>query len=201
MDTTTARIGVASLTLIAIVAVGCAKRPALVTASAPAPSAAARSAEPSISPPMVAAAPATPAPPEAEKAQPAPAPAPPAAQRPEPRDFAAIPEVRDIHFDFDKSDIRPGDARILDANAEWLKSNANARVLIEGHCDERGTNAYNMALGDRRARSTMNYFLSRGISADRVTTISYGEERPLCTEHNESCWSQNRRAHFLVQLR
>src|SRR5438094_905474 len=119
--------------------------------------------------------------------------------RPAPREFVAIPELRDIHFDFDKYDIRPGDARTLDANAAWLKASASQLLLVEGHCDERGTNEYNVALGERRAKAAMNYLVAQGVRANRITVISYGEERPLCTEHNEGCWSQNRRAHFLVR--
>lgn len=121
--------------------------------------------------------------------------------RPIPKEFAAIPELSDIHFDFDKYDIRAGDAIILDANASWLKSNTDQLVLIEGHCDERGTNEYNLALGERRAKAAMNYLVSLGVQANRITIISYGEERPLCTDHNEACWSKNRRAHFLVKPR
>ncbi|HEU5319871.1 MAG TPA: peptidoglycan-associated lipoprotein Pal [Methylomirabilota bacterium] len=123
------------------------------------------------------------------------------AARPAPRDFAAIAEMKDIHFDFDKYDIRPGDAKVLDTNAQWLKSNPGHLVLIEGHCDERGTNEYNLALGERRAKSTMNYLVSQGVQANRITIISYGEERPACTEKSEPCWSRNRRAHFLVKPR
>jgi len=121
--------------------------------------------------------------------------------RPSLREFVAIPELKDIHFDFDKYDVRPGDAKILDANAQWLKSNPDQLVLIEGHCDERGTNEYNLALGERRAKSTMNYLVSQGVQSGRITIISYGEERPLCTEHNEGCWTKNRRSHFLVKPR
>ena len=112
----------------------------------------------------------------------------------------AVAELKDVFFDFDKYDIRPGDGKILDANAAWLKSNDNL-VLIEGHCDERGTNEYNLALGERRAKSTMNYLVSQGIQASRITIISYGEERPVCTEKTEECWAKNRRAHFLVKPR
>jgi peptidoglycan-associated lipoprotein len=111
----------------------------------------------------------------------------------------ANPNLNDIHFDFDKYNIRPGDATVLDANAAWLKSNPGNLVLIEGHCDERGTNEYNLALGERRAKSTMNYLVSQGVQASRITIISYGKERPVCTEHNESCWLKNRRAHFLTK--
>ena len=105
-----------------------------------------------------------------------------------------------MFFDFDKYDIRPTDAKTLDTNAAWLKSNDNL-VLIEGHCDERGTNEYNLALGERRAKAAMNYLVAQGVQASRITIISYGKERPTCTEHSESCWAQNRRAHFLVKAR
>ena len=98
-----------------------------------------------------------------------------------------------------RDESRPGDARTLDANAAWLKASASQLLLVEGHCDERGTNEYNVALGDRRAKAAMNYLVAQGVRANRITVISYGEERPLCTEHNEACWSQNRRAHFLVR--
>ena len=97
------------------------------------------------------------------------------------------------------SEIRPVDKRILDANAAWLKQNANQLVLIEGHCDERGTNEYNLGLGDRRARVTMNYLVGQGVQATRISIISYGEERSICTEKTESCWAQNRRSAFLAK--
>jgi len=119
--------------------------------------------------------------------------------RPAPQEFVAVPELQDIHFDFDRYDIRRDDAKTLDVNAAWLKSNATHLVLIEGHCDERGTNEYNVALGERRAKSAMDYLVSQGVRANRITIVSYGEERPLCTEHSEACWSKNRRAHFLVK--
>jgi len=124
-----------------------------------------------------------------------------AGERPEPKDFRAIPELKDVFFEFDKYDIRASDAKVLDSNATWLKSNANHLVLIEGHCDERGTNEYNLALGERRAKSAMNYLVSQGVQASRITIISYGEERPVCTEKTEECWAKNRRAHFLVKPR
>ena len=106
-----------------------------------------------------------------------------------------------MFFDFDKYDIRPADAKVLDSNAAWLKTNANNLILIEGHCDERGTNEYNLALGERRAKSAMNYLVSQGVQASRITIISYGEERPTCNEKTEECWAKNRRAHFLVKPR
>jgi len=116
-----------------------------------------------------------------------------------PGDYKVTPELADIHFDFDKYDIRAADAKILDTNATWLKQNADRFLLIEGHCDERGTSEYNVALGERRAKSTMNYLVSRGVAASRITIVSYGEERPSCKEHQESCWAKNRRAHFLTK--
>lgn len=106
--------------------------------------------------------------------------------------------LKDIHFDFDKYNIRHGDAEILKENAEILKKFPNLKIQIEGHCDERGTNEYNLALGERRANSAKNYLISLGISADRLTTISYGEERPLDPGHNEEAWAKNRRAHFVI---
>jgi len=119
---------------------------------------------------------------------------------PRPSEFSENANLKDVFFDFDKYDIRPGDAKILDTDAAWLKSNNNL-VLIEGHCDERGTNEYNLALGERRAKSTMNYLVAQGVQASRITIISYGEERPTCTDHTEGCWAKNRRAHFLVKAR
>ncbi len=100
--------------------------------------------------------------------------------------------LKDIHFEFDKYNIRPGDAEILNRNAALVK------VQIEGHCDERGTVEYNLALGERRANSTKKYLISLGISADRISTISYGKERPLDPGHNEEAWAKNRRAHIVV---
>jgi peptidoglycan-associated lipoprotein len=176
---------------------GCAKRPATTAASAPAPTGAAVSAPPQAMAP--APAPAAMAPPAAPAPATPPATAAPA--RPSLREFVAIADLKDINFDFDKYDIRPADAKTLDANAAWLKSNTEQLVLIEGHCDERGTNEYNLALGERRAKSTMNYLVSQGVQASRITIISYGEERPLCTEHTEQCWAKNRRSHFLVKPR
>jgi peptidoglycan-associated lipoprotein len=106
--------------------------------------------------------------------------------------------LKDILFEFDSYDLR-GDARdILKSNAEWLKRNGSTRVEVEGHCDERGTNEYNLALGARRSQSARDYLVSLGISAERISTISYGEEIPACTEGSENCWRQNRRARFIV---
>ncbi len=106
--------------------------------------------------------------------------------------------LKDIHFDFDKYDIRPQDAEILKENAAILHKFPKVRFQIEGHCDERGTNEYNLALGERRANSAKSYLISLGISPDRISTISYGEERPLDPGHNEEAWAKNRRAHFVI---
>ena len=106
--------------------------------------------------------------------------------------------LKDIHFDFDKYDIRPGDASILKENAELLKKYPKVKIQIEGHCDERGTNEYNLALGERRANSTKNYMTSLGISSERISIISYGEERPVDPGHNEEAWTKNRRAHTII---
>ena len=110
---------------------------------------------------------------------------------------AASP-LKDIYFDFDKYDLRADARDVLKANAGWLKANASARVEIEGHCDERGTNEYNLALGAKRAQAAKDYLASLGISQARLSTISYGEELPVCKEQNEGCWQKNRRARFVV---
>jgi len=168
---------------------GCPKRPAMTAATAPPPV------------PPAAAAPPTPAAPAPAPAPVAPAPvAPPTAVTPAPpKEYKANDALKPIYFAFDKSDIRPGDAKVLDATAAYLKANPNQLVLIEGHCDERGTNEYNLALGERRAKAAMNYLVSNGVEAGRVTTISYGKERPVCSEHNEACWSKNRNDMFLTK--
>jgi len=106
--------------------------------------------------------------------------------------------LKDIHFDFDKYDLRADARDVLKANAAWLKANGSARVEIEGHCDERGTNEYNLALGAKRAQAAKDYLASLGISQARLSTISYGEELPVCKEQNEGCWQKNRRARSVV---
>jgi len=121
-------------------------------------------------------------------------------ERPQPSEFSEAAEVKTIFFDFDRADIRPGDAKTLEANAAWLKTH-EVLVLIAGQCDERGTPEYNVALGDRRAQAARNYLIAQGIAASRILTVSYGKERPVCTEHTEECWAANRRAHFLVKAR
>jgi peptidoglycan-associated lipoprotein len=106
--------------------------------------------------------------------------------------------LKDIHFDFDKYDIRPGDAALLKENAALLNKYANVKIQMEGHCDERGTVEYNLALGERRANQAKNYLVSLGISPARISTISYGKEKPLDPGHNEEAWAKNRRAHTVV---
>ncbi len=123
------------------------------------------------------------------------------AQRPRQEDFVAAPELKTIYFDFDTAALRPDAADALTSNATWLKENADTLVLIEGNCDEKGTAEYNLALGDRRAKAAMDYLEANGIARDRLTTISYGKERPACTENTEECMNQNRRAEFKVKSR
>lgn len=106
--------------------------------------------------------------------------------------------IGDVYFDFDKSDLRTEARERLAQNAEWLREHPELLVTIEGHCDERGTNEYNLALGQRRAESAKGYVVSLGIEDGRLRTISYGEERPVCTESDEACWQRNRRAHFVI---
>jgi peptidoglycan-associated lipoprotein len=106
--------------------------------------------------------------------------------------------LKDIHFDFDKYDIRPGDTEILKENAALLTKHPTVKIQIEGHCDEKGTVEYNLALGERRANSTKKYLTSLGISPDRISTISYGKERPADPGHNEEAWAKNRRAHTII---
>ncbi len=106
--------------------------------------------------------------------------------------------LKDIHFDFDRYEVRRGDEEILKENAAWLKKNPKTKVQVEGHCDERGTVEYNLALGERRASYAKQYLVSLGIAADRISTISYGKERPLVTGHDEEAWANNRRVHFVV---
>lgn len=107
--------------------------------------------------------------------------------------------LRDVNFDFDRYDLRPDAREILKANGAWLKANPQVRVEIEGHCDERGTNEYNLALGAKRADAVKRYLADLGIAANRLSTISYGEELPLCKEQSEVCWAKNRRGHFVIK--
>jgi len=105
----------------------------------------------------------------------------------------------DIHFEFDSSTLTPEAQLTLKKKAEWLQNNPEAMSTIEGHCDDRGTSEYNLALGDRRATSAKNFLVDLGISASRLTTISYGEERPIDPGQNEDAWAKNRRCHFTIK--
>jgi len=120
-------------------------------------------------------------------------------------DYQPIPELRDIYFDFGTAAIRPGDVKILDANAAWLRAHPQLLVLIEGHSDNRGAtsrkNEFNIDLGEQRAQAAMSHLVAQGVQPSRITILSYGEERPQCTEESERCWSQNRRSRFLVKPR
>jgi peptidoglycan-associated lipoprotein len=153
--------------------------------------------------------PAPPAPPAAP-ATPPPAPAPEAPEvAPQADEYARIRAMgsdeiermgllADIHFDYDEYSLRDADRDVLNRNAEALKKFDFIKITIEGHCDERGSVEYNLALGERRARAAYDYLASLGVPAERMKTVSYGKEIPLCNESNEECWARNRRDHFAV---
>ena len=180
--------------VVALLFVGaCAKRPDMRVTAAPAPAPAPQAAPAPAPPPPVAAAPApaAPAPPPVVAAAPAPPPA-------VPKEFEPNQALRPIHFDFDASEILDADKPVLDRKAGVLGANRPIRIRIEGNTDERGSDEYNLALGMRRAAAAKLYLTQRGIDATRIETASYGEERPVCQEHDESCWAKNRRAEFAV---
>ncbi len=128
--------------------------------------------------------------PKQEQPKPKPKPEKPKAQR---------PQQDAVYFAFDSAALDERARATLDAWAAYLNDHPDVRVRVEGNCDERGTREYNMGLGQRRADSVKNYLVEHGVAADRIATISYGEERPVCTEHNESCWALNRRADIRIQ--
>jgi len=179
---------------------GCPKRPEVIQA-APAPAgpgaAMAPAPTPTPAPPPVAEAPVTPRPAPAETPAPTPAPPPPAQAAPPPSVPAPTP-LQDVFFDFDKSAVRSDQNAALTENANWLKAHPGAKLTIEGHCDERGTAEYNLALGERRAKAVKDYLVAAGIPADRIATLSYGKERPFVLGHDESAWKWNRRGHIVV---
>jgi len=152
--------------------------------------------------------PAAPAPPPPPPPPPAPKPAPPPPPAPLTEDelFArksldqlnAEMPLSDVKFDYDQSTVRDDQRAILQKNADWMRRWTTTRVSVEGHADARGTNEYNLALGDRRARAVMDYMVSLGIAADRMVVVSKGEEAPLCTEMTEGCYERNRRGHFVI---
>jgi peptidoglycan-associated lipoprotein len=152
---------------------------------------------------------ATPPSPPVAPATPPPAPAPPPETVPQKSEYDTLRETAtdviekmgllgDIHFEYDRADIRPEDQPILTKNAETLKKFDFLLITIEGHCDERGSVEYNLALGERRAKAAHEYLVSLGVPGDRLKTVSYGKEVPLCQESTEECWARNRRAHFAV---
>ena len=104
----------------------------------------------------------------------------------------------DVFFDYDQAELLDAARARLQSNAEWLQRWTSTRIMVEGHCDERGTNEYNLGLGERRANAVLDYLTSLGVPASRITMVSKGEEEPVCSEEAESCWSRNRRGHFLV---
>ena len=185
--TTFVRATAIAMLLLTTGLIGCARQPSLTSVAAPAP-------EPAAMTESAAAAPATRETVVEERRDVV------VVERPQPATFAENPDVKSIYFDFDRYDIRPGDATILESDAAWLRTR-DVLILIEGQCDERGTDEYNLALGDKRARATMNHLAALGIAADRMSTVSYGKERPVCAQHTEACWAMNRRAHIVVKPR
>ena len=112
---------------------------------------------------------------------------------------AAAAGLRDVFFAYDSFAISEDGRQVLARNAEWVKGNPGAQLKIEGHCDERGTSAYNMVLGEKRAKAARNYLVELGVTPNHLSIISYGKERPVCKEHAESCYAQNRRGHLLLK--
>jgi len=106
--------------------------------------------------------------------------------------------LKDIHFGYDSAEIESGERDRLAQNVEWLRSNTRAKIELEGHCDSRGTIEYNLGLGSKRAKSVKDYYVGQGIAADRLSTISYGKELPLCQDESEACWARNRRVHAVL---
>ncbi len=125
---------------------------------------------------------------------------PPPAAAPSPSEAELFSQnVKDVYFDYDKSDIRPDQQGSIQADAQFLGQHPNVNFTIEGHCDERGSTEYNIALGDKRANAVKAALVAAGVNASRIKTISYGKEKPFCTESNEACWQQNRRGHLIYQ--
>ncbi|HZE89553.1 MAG TPA: peptidoglycan-associated lipoprotein Pal [Verrucomicrobiae bacterium] len=179
-----ALVGVLALFPLTTAVVGCKKKPPAETAQPTPPPQPVEAPKPIVEPP----------------APPPPPPTKPTAAKPVTASDLNFQKVlRTVYFDLDKYDLRDDARATLAANAEWLKANGKWRLLIEGNCDERATNEYNMALGERRANSAKQYLLSAGIDAGRIRTISYGEERPADPGHDESAWSKNRRDDFVIE--
>ncbi len=153
--------------------------------------------------------PAPPTPPPAAPATPPPAPTPPEPVAPVEDEYSRMMNtpadeidrmglLQDVKFDLDRADLRDADRQVLNENAAKLKKFDFLRVTVEGHCDERGSVEYNLALGERRSKAALDYLVSLGVAADRLKSVSYGKEVPVCSESNEDCWGRNRRAHFAV---
>jgi peptidoglycan-associated lipoprotein len=106
--------------------------------------------------------------------------------------------LKDVHFGYDSADVDPGERDRLAQNIEWLRDNARAKIELEGHCDSRGTIEYNLGLGAKRAKAVKDYLAGQGVGADRLSTISYGKELPLCQDESDACWARNRRVHFVI---
>ena len=180
------------LSVAALVAVGCAKKQTVKSEGAPgAPGAAVTPA-----PPAVGEAPVMEAPPAPVAVAPA--------TPPQAAPGVAVTEEKmsqfdDVRFDFDKSEVKEDGRKTCQVVADYLKKNPMAKFLIEGHCDERGTSEYNMALGDRRATAVMNYLVSLGVPKAALSTVSFGKEKPLDPGHDEGAWEKNRRAHFVLK--
>jgi peptidoglycan-associated lipoprotein len=172
---------VATVAVFAVVLSACPKKPqtavqtAPVQETRPAPSASQSTVE-DVAPPTVV------------EERPAPAPA-----------VQPAAGLADVYFDFDRSEITASARAALEQNAKWLLGRGNAQVKVEGHADERGTNEYNIALGERRAQAVKRVLVALGVPAANLSTVSYGEEQPVCREHEESCWQKNRRAHLAVR--
>jgi peptidoglycan-associated lipoprotein len=192
----------AAILVVSLALYGCPKKPEVMQAApAPAGPAAATVPSPVTPPPPSTAAPETPV---TRTPAPTETPVKPAPAAPAPAPAAAAPSaspLKDVFFDFDQSNIRDDQRAGLAENVTWLKSNSGAKLLVEGHCDERGTAEYNLALGERRAKAVKDYLVAAGIAADRISTISYGKERPFVLGHDESAWKWNRRGHFVLQGR
>lgn len=142
-----------------------------------------------------------PPPPQEEKVPPIAKEAPPETASGQGEAASGASSLEDVFFDFDQWVIRPEARKLLEADAQWLAAHPQAKIQIEGHCDERGTEEYNLALGERRAKSVMHFLINLGISPSRLSTISYGEEKPFCDQKSEDCYQKNRRAHFAAAPR
>ncbi|HSL91669.1 MAG TPA: peptidoglycan-associated lipoprotein Pal [Candidatus Limnocylindrales bacterium] len=180
--------GAAVLAVMMLFAFGCAKKQAVKSSETGAPSGAETAAP---APEGIATETMKPEPPAGPQVAAAEAGAAVTQEKPSP--------FQDIRFDFDRSAVREDAKPILAAVADYMKKNRGAKLVIEGHCDERGTSEYNMALGDRRAESTRAYLASLGVPASALSTVSFGKEKPLDPGHNEGAWAKNRRAHFVLR--